>query len=674
MDLPGIEFSPIDKPPSLTPAEGREEPAVWVAKLAIFENWPPNKDTLLREIELHRGLNILWAMPTGTTEEVARLGGHGAGKTTFCRLIRYVLSETTPGSASFRESFNDKYGNGWVVAEVFLAGQRWLVGRTLRRRGHQSFAIKDGALTDEFPEVPPRTGYDDYRADLDAAVFGEMKLRTLADSQNNLDWRRLVQWLARDQEAHYSGLLEWRVNESDSGSPDLSHEDKANLVRLMLGLVNDEEQQLLAKYAEAAQNHEQKTRDRPKMEFAVERERRALELALEMNVDDPEAPLLMQTVENRVEELRKQTDLALASTKQDEEIDRLSNEVSIKRADWGVTNAWVSELDQTICKKEAKIFGSLVPSTPSNPKQDDPYLQALMALGPLRGYCSHPMDKAWQANCPIAHERVNDEKAPEATQTAPAAIKSEAAMLTEMKIDLVIRRQKLAPKKDALDQAETKLRMARERRQSELISLKELGKQAARLEAMLTSYRATCDDLKKWDESLKKFKGEKETVNAQLAKLTERHRDLVTVFGRLFNYLAQQMLGKAVTGTVQFVGKSIEPTLDYHGPRDSAALKVAKWLAFDLAALAFGITNKAAFHPRFLIHDSPRESDLAVGIYCALFTAAQSLEGAPGTLPAFQYIVTTTEPPPDELKCSPWLLKPVLDASIKTGRLLGVDL
>jgi len=204
-DMELFEISPAEKSISLIPAEGREDPAVWVSKLAVFKNWPPNQDTLLREIVLRRGLNILWAKPTGATKEATRLGGHGAGKTTFCRLIRYVLSETTPGSDDFRESFNHKYGNGWVLAEVFLAGQRWLVGRSLRTRGHQSFALRDGALTDDFPDAPPRVGYDEYRIALDVAVFGEMKLRTLADSKKRLDWRRLVQWLARDQEAHFVG-------------------------------------------------------------------------------------------------------------------------------------------------------------------------------------------------------------------------------------------------------------------------------------------------------------------------------------------------------------------------------------------------------------------------------------------------------------------------------------
>ena len=48
--------------------------------------------------------------------------------------------------------------------------------------------------------------------------------------------------------------------------------------------------------------------------------------------------------------------------------------------------------------------------------------------------------------------------------------------------------------------------------------------------------------------------------------------------------------------------------------------------------------------------------------------------GNSGSAPAFQYIVTTTESPPETLSQKPWLLDPILDASSEGGRLLGVDI
>jgi hypothetical protein len=45
-----------------------------------------------------------------------------------------------------------------------------------------------------------------------------------------------------------------------------------------------------------------------------------------------------------------------------------------------------------------------------------------------------------------------------------------------------------------------------------------------------------------------------------------------------------------------------------------------------------------------------------------------------GGAPSFQYIVTTTEPPPEEMQNAPWRIEPILDASTAAGRLLKEDL
>jgi len=82
------------------------------------------------------------------------------------------------------------------------------------------------------------------------------------------------------------------------------------------------------------------------------------------------------------------------------------------------------------------------------------------------------------------------------------------------------------------------------------------------------------------------------------------------------------------------------------------------------------------WHPRLIIHDSPREADLSPDIYRKFFLlAVDQIEAAYGDAdPGFQYIVTTTEPPPPRCQQAPWLIDPVLDASTPEGRLFGMDL
>ncbi len=672
-ELPGLVVQPNNGPVSLKPIEGREQPAVWVSKLAVFKEWPPSQETLLRQIELRRGLNILWARPSGGTGNAARLAGHGAGKTTFCRLIRFVLGEKTPGTEQFREGFRSKFSNGWVLAEVFLNGKRWLVGRPLSDTGYHPFARKDGALMDEFPKSPSRVGFADYEDALDAAVFGEMRLRTLADKGDTLDWLRLITWLARDQEAHFSGLLEWRHKESDSKSPEMSHDDRGNLVRLVLGLVEKEEQRLLTEFASKSQGHEQKSRDRGKMEFAVERERLKLEAALAVPVAQPDDPLLRQEVDRQVTELRAKTDPKRIAARHESELSAALSVIGTRQAESNLTQDLVDEWEEAFELEKSRLAGTPPPAPKPQPKDSSRLF--LRNIGPFPGYCSHELNRAWREKCPIADERPKDDdevtQAVNATQQEAHPAVSKLAILER---ELERRRKLAAPRKVALEKAQAELTAIREKHRQELEQAEAPWEESKRIAGLLDAYKTACRDLDDWDEELNRLRADKESLSRQLDALTEQHQKLVNHFGELFNYVVQQMLGDVVTGSVRFSGKSIVPELEYHGPRDSAALKVVRWLAFDLAALALGITDSAAHHPRFLMHDSPREADLAAAIYVTLFNAAHALEGGEPESAPFQYIVTTTEPPPEQLNRPPWVLNPVLDASVEEGRLLSVDL
>ena len=73
----------------------------------------------------------------------------------------------------------------------------------------------------------------------------------------------------------------------------------------------------------------------------------------------------------------------------------------------------------------------------------------------------------------------------------------------------------------------------------------------------------------------------------------------------------------------------------------------------------------------FLIHDSPREADLGLGVYHRLFQFVRDLEDA-GDGPSFRYIVTTTTSPPNALRMDPWLVDTLGGAA--EDRLLRRDL
>ena len=410
---PELELKQEETPLSFVPLSGRENPAIWVSKIGVFKDWKPVEENKLRIFELHRGLNILWANPEGSNPDENRLSGHGAGKSTFCRLLRHLLNEDSAGTAAFLEGLRRHFANPWLVGEVIVNGEPWLVGRPLSDHGHHSFAFKGETLAFDFPEKPPRQGFKEYQEALEGAALGELTEKNLPDSRRDLDWQRLLPWLSRDQEAHYSGLLEWRHKDSEHKSPVPSHDDRGHTLRLILGLLNSKEKELLERYAREAEQHERKIRERPRKESVLQNDRERLSTVLGgVTIPDPdevEADLLRKSLDQEIKALRDSVDLEPTRIRQNEELAPLIALLDNARASWAFADDWAADLEELITKKEAELKGeTLPPTTRVETRRRDGMNQMMKGLGPFPGYCSHYMTDAWRKKCTIAHERPSD--------------------------------------------------------------------------------------------------------------------------------------------------------------------------------------------------------------------------------------------------------------------------
>jgi hypothetical protein len=100
------------------------------------------------------------------------------------------------------------------------------------------------------------------------------------------------------------------------------------------------------------------------------------------------------------------------------------------------------------------------------------------------------------------------------------------------------------------------------------------------------------------------------------------------------------------------------------------AVETLSVLLADVAALVYNTVSDKAHMPGFLLHDSPREADLDIGIYRSFLRFAASLhehfEGAERC--PFQYFITTTTAPPEDLRAK--YVKLQLNASDPDGLLL----
>jgi hypothetical protein len=149
-------------------------------------------------------------------------------------------------------------------------------------------------------------------------------------------------------------------------------------------------------------------------------------------------------------------------------------------------------------------------------------------------------------------------------------------------------------------------------------------------------------------------------------QLAQRNASL----NRHFNRALRSLVAMDVAGTVKLDMRGLHLSF---GDRESAlgeALATSETvLSLDIACLSAAICG-LGFLPRFAIHDSPREADLEPHIYARLFVYLKSLEDAfGGRESSFQYIVTTTTPPPVEMEGPPYL-RLILDARREDGLLL----
>jgi hypothetical protein len=90
-----------------------------------------------------------------------------------------------------------------------------------------------------------------------------------------------------------------------------------------------------------------------------------------------------------------------------------------------------------------------------------------------------------------------------------------------------------------------------------------------------------------------------------------------------------------------------------HGPAMSgAAIETLSVLLADVTCLIYNSVTEDAHLPGILIHDSPREADLGLGIYRSFLRLLADMQShfTTRTHCPFQYIVTKTTPPPEELR------------------------
>lgn len=215
----------------------RTEPDVWVRRLVVYGQISP-EPKIIREVRLTKGLNIIWAEDPEDDIPVAEITGHSAGKTTFCRLLRYVLGEKTYGTRANMELITKAFPEGYVAAELFVRQRQWAVIRPIGN--HRNSYVKADATIEELLDDRSNPAYQENypeKIGLDA-LLDDLETGTVLRTGDRIKWGHLLAWCTRDQEARFQNIHEWRSFRSESDWPNFRFPkaDPLFVMRTVLGL------------------------------------------------------------------------------------------------------------------------------------------------------------------------------------------------------------------------------------------------------------------------------------------------------------------------------------------------------------------------------------------------------------------------------------------------------
>lgn len=650
------------QPLTVTPAAGLAGPRLWIRRLVI---WKEPGGEKVRDVTLRPGLNIIWS-PDGS-DDATLAGqenaiGHGSGKTLFCRLLRYCLGEDRFATETQRDRIGTAFLNGIVGAEVMLDGTCWAIVRPLgARRRHM--AVPNGDLDEIAAGEGASTGIEPFIEAVDQNIITPALADLVRPRTDGPTWPVALAWLTRDQECRFDDVLDWRSPTSDSDSPiPASGREKGprlEALRAFLMAITPEEQ--LTRAQVTSLDEQRRTLDQEIGHRRWEIDRTQARLISALGLADqtlPEMPLLIDIMRKTAgEHVATAAKLPAGGSA---ELVAAREEYEAARSEWVRLDGERIRIETSIPIEErvlSEIQGEL-------PGLSFTKVEAESQLCPI---CEVPIDRAMAEKCKLSHKLHDPDVCRARWEKRKQDFEEQGQKLDTLRQQRTRILQQVALAKQHLEQFSTRvaaIEKARDARESAWYSARRLQDDVGRLADMINAQDAATNELRALGTKL----------DAERDRLGAFRNKQARVFGRMsekFDPIVRRLVGHNAKGRIVLSGVGIELSVDMGGDRTTAAIDSLKVLAFDLAALCLSIEG-ATRVPAFLLHDSPREADLGLSIYHQLFHLVRELEKQ-AEQPLFQYIVTTTTRPSDDLTREPWLVLTVR-GSPGHERLLGCDL
>lgn len=623
-------------------SESSGEPRLWLCQLVVVDELGLHGKAI-RDVRFRRGLNVI-ATEEATDSDAAPVG-HSVGKTLLVRLIRYCLGDPSFCTRATRSAITDAWEHGYVLAHFRVDSEDWVVARPigLDSGASSSFCGKSADLASVRSDQAERERYAVFRDRLEslvAADFADFELPHIERQDRRALWTDYMGWLVRDQHCRYRHAAEWRDPDIDAGVASLHKEDASLVIQMALGLFDAPRKKLATAHQSLLASRAAEERERVSLEGFLGRAGALLSPDPQGAGLDASVPLLADSIKSRAEDEIK--GLKGLQAELDDPSDVRAAEVTAKRC--------VEVRVQS--EGEAAAVAATLEATETQLKQlENASTEQAYQMFALLGtqYCPlfATKQEADRQGCPGqgtpltvgARDPQHARKIGDTDQTVKR-LRVEVAAAN----DRVVARQ--AEEADAITAA-TSARGAFH------VRLRGVAESIGRAEERLrqaTALRSTWDSMdrignriaaldRKIDESLERQQTLRTTLEQRQRSLSSR-----------FDGILKRLLGPAANGAVVIDGRGIRPEVGKGIAIDGEAMSTsATVLSFDLASLLHHEAGGGCALG-FLCHDSPREADMEASIYDRLFRLARDNERSDSdTAASFQYIVTTTSPPPKDI-------------------------
>lgn len=607
-------------------------------RLLIYRSLRPLSP--IRDISLRPGLNLVWAREPDHRDGLATLqrAGHGVGKSTFCLMMRCLLGDTGKAVKLMREKLAAEFPDGGMAAVVRFGGTAWSVFRPFAANTHgqaaESADLK--ALLNGGEHVP----FQSYLDALGATLLANLHQRQIPGTGQAIEWTHVLRWLTRDQGTRLSGYFDWRSTEGTGLQG--ARQAPPWVVRCVLALTNAKEVEAAGEASRLESQAAQLEREIRNLESEPRLIRARIEADLRRWVGAREQlafesdDLFKSSVLEQVRIREQEIDTAVAAI--DDEIEAQARAMAERAKDVDVT------------KQQAELARANVEEAEALRDQKEDQLKEARAkldkLKNLAGPCQYGAVEFQQ--CEHVKERLRN----------PSFQERRDQQTTQQNVQYWT--QEARRRMPALEAAERNLSQAKQAFEAASREMRKLQTKRATEDAKRHFPNFLRDSLKTWEDV---------AGQASSPMLAAKRTEFVALSGRLDearlrvqNARSEQTLRQSqLTGIFDGLAREIGLHGRFLLNDDSRpfelvgsageAYSVLEILLGDFAC-ALDAANGTTSFPAFLIHDCPREADLSAslyGDYLQLLAARETSD------PCWQAIVTTTTPPPEGLRKSPYL-------------------